>query len=261
MKSLLLSLLLLGSLKAQATPTACEINLSPSTVTKDQVGPFIKALMKHYDEDFKKNKIEPMPMFDWDNDSTDARVKFDGMYFHNIYLNGGMMRYHGMTIDTVALVVIHEIGHMLGEGPKSEDKARTAVEGEADYFSGQNFRKLAELGLLPDHSLDKTSALYLETKKYMQAQGITDSKTLELATRLGVAAQQLNKIQFNMIAEINQKSVETYDVSLLSPDTSVVEKTLTSYPSNQARLDTIIAGFLGRPRPLSWANPADFPTK
>lgn len=256
MKSLLLFFILASSLKAYSSPSKCKISLSPSTVTEEQVSSLIGKLMQHYADDFKKLKIDPMPMFDYENKGWDARVKFDGM-FHNIYLTGGMVQYHGMTIDTAVLVIVHELGHLLGKGPKLVPHS-TSVEGEADYMSGLIFRKMAELGLLPENSVDKNSELYTETKKYMAAQGIQDPNFLELATRLGIAAQQLNKIQFNMLAEISKKPESDYNVSLSTPDKTMVEKTLDFYPSDQSRLDSIIAGFLGKPRPRSWANPADF---
>ena len=60
---------------------------------------------------------------------------------HKVSIMGGNLTNEYMTLDSLALLVCHELGHFLGGAPKriyldpEEDQEWNTVEGQADYFS------------------------------------------------------------------------------------------------------------------------------
>ena len=63
-------------------------------------------------------------------------MQYSGNWTVTVY--GGLARHRAMTVDGLASVICHEIGHHLGGAPKKREvlwTGWTSVEGQADYYS------------------------------------------------------------------------------------------------------------------------------
>lgn len=214
----------------------------PSRWTETQARAFLASVVAPFEARLEAAGYVPMPMLVYDDPEIDCRVKFDGM-FHNVIVSRGFLKIPGMTADALALAIVHEVGHMLGAGPK-DGHMRLAVEGEADYFSGsEGAALLAGLGD-ETRGLRKT-AEYAEAVGWLKVRGFHGDGLRSRARALAAS------LRLRRAADGGRHDLER-------PDESVVAATLTDYPSGQARLDTMAAGIAGLPRPRSWANPEDF---
>lgn len=216
----------------------------PADWTEPQARAFLAAVVEPFRARLEAAGYEPMPMLTWDDEEQDCRVRFDGL-FHNVILSRGFLRTPGLTADALTLAVVHEIGHMLGSGPKDKHM-RLAVEGEADYFAGaEGGAVLAALG--SEANGLRRSAEYREAEGWLKSRGIRGAD-LRTKARALAATLRLRRV-FH---------ADSAPLDLDRPDESVAAATMTDYPSDQARLDTMAAGLAGSPRPRSWALPADF---
>lgn len=210
-----------------------------------------------YEGELAKSKIE-IQSSDYDEDDSYSMIlapdgDFQGTSYYRLRYSLGFITLPGMKPNLFAGAVAHEIGHALGH--RTSDNYRDlAVEGEADYWSAlQGFAKLAQKGLI-------------ELAEY-NGKGWAEQRALAMA--------RLHQLGFDCHAPENQQKVllmvYSYDLihttaralgskgpSLSGFDPIVVTSTSKNYPSVQSRLDTLINGVLGLPRPLSWALPADF---
>lgn len=126
--------------------------------------------------------------------------------------------------DQLDLVLCHELGHLLGEGPRKENSYTqsgdwAAGEGESDYFAGSCLGRLWGLGA-----------------------------SMERVTR---AAEGF----FGVLHASYGKFSGEEEPSALRRDTSVTAENLLGYPSLQCRLDSVLAGWQHAPRPSCWHKP------
>lgn len=135
----------------------------------------------------------------------------------HIIVYGGASALIGGTEDSFALLLCHETGHLYGGRPWGDDKNQLALEGQADFWSPECFKRI--VSKLEPRSGDRlTEAALVLTAFY------ADNRT------------------------IAHPRVDTHDES-------VVNETLKTHPEPQCRLDTILAGASGKSRPLCWFKP------
>ncbi|GEM_PF-1126758 len=177
-----------------------------------------------------------------------------GALFHEITITGGMLKLDGFDADSAALVLCHELGHGIGGAPFKDPSALdssdfpSSTEGQSDYYAARvclpkiwDQLPLTEKVELPVALKKCGSRFEIESKEYHHC--------------LRTFAAMRGFINLRLISKS-----DTQTISFESFDPTVVKEiNLDSrfYPTPQCRLDTLIAGALGQPRPECWY-PADF---
>ncbi len=139
----------------------------------------------------------------------------------HLVVYGGIARIPGSTVDSFALILCHEVGHLYGGEPFSDEHNRMAVEGQADYWAtSECWEKIIhELPLREGSVQDR-----------------------------GVAAAIVVTAFFASNRNLPAPRVDT-------PDTTIVERINRTHPLPQCRLDTYLAGLELNERPLCWWAP------
>jgi len=161
-------------------------------------------------------------------------IDAQGKTNYNIFFFGGLARMPEMTVEGAALVLCHELGHGIGGAP-TKLNSESSVEGQADYFATR---------ICLPKVLDKMPKTTL-----VPADPLNLCKT-EICKRIFVGIiSEMAVIQFN-----HPDQASRFD----KVDPTIVETINTNptfYPSNQCRLDTLVAGALEKPRPRCWWTP------
>lgn len=156
---------------------------------------------------------------------------------------GGVARFRSMTIDSLALVICHELGHHLGGAPKKSQILWTdwaSTEGQADYFATA---KCFPRYLDSFSTQNSASQITLDGKIREQCEAATqrqnspDSKNMDRCLRTAEAA-------FWTYESVRLLMKETTPVSFERKDSTVVSQTNEKHPAPQCRLDTAVAGLL-----------------
>ncbi len=154
---------------------------------------------------------------DWNQDWAQAFAR--RWETDQVIIYGGIARIPGGTIDSFALIVCHELGHLYGATPYSDEHNRISTEGQADYWAtSECWRKLA-----PELAVNNP---------------LTVEERAQRAALIVTAFYASNR-------NIPAPRIET-------PDLTVVEETLRTHPEPQCRLDTYMAGLWNQPRPRCW---------
>lgn len=160
---------------------------------------------------------------------------------HVISFWGGLYRHEKMTSKTWAFSVCHEIGHILGGTPRVnlEGLEWGSSEGQADYYAAGKCLKIYYAKMYEKLQIN------LPQEKWIKKEIIQTAK--EFSDFINFEANDENNFS-----------------SIFKKDLTKVELTIfDDYPSNQCRIDTIIAGALcknwpcltGRgKRPSCWYN-------
>jgi hypothetical protein len=160
-----------------------------------------------------------------------------------ITLTGNIPQNKHMNAYGYAIVACHEIGHIVGGPPyQSRSLSRwSSKEGQADYYATnvcmwhyvEHSDKPKDI-ISYDESMTLCSIFY----------GDDPDK-----------AENCKLIMSGIIAfkdYFNSTTSKKNPVSLSRFDNTVVEETLDKYPSNQCRLDTMVAGLFNLQRPRCW---------
>lgn len=158
----------------------------------------------------------------------------DGKHF--IWVFGGLINAEFMSVDGLALILCHELGHGFGGPPYKTSGSST--EGQSDYYGAgecltQFFkatprnlshieeshpaRDLCEGAINFDLCLRKLAAIDVQRQAFLTLEGVATA-------------------------------YDTYDPTI-ALSTSRED---TFYPSQQCRIDTYVAAALGRRRPRCW---------
>jgi hypothetical protein len=165
----------------------------------------------------------------WDSSRVDAHSsQVRDNWIIRVY--GGVARHPSMTLDGLALVVCHEIGHHLAGFPQVSSWA--ATEGNADYYATQTCLKKiwgdSFVGLRNDYS-EKAKERCQEPGKWGSA--------------FCARAMDASYAVASFLADLEKTSI-SWD----QPDPTEVSSTNLSYPPVQCRFDTLMAGiFCERP--------------
>ncbi len=216
-----------------------------SSVTKE-------SFQKHFYGVFFQNLLrmrqQPLPVIpaaDWEKPYFTAyTVENDNVITIGFW--GGMARIPGMNDEAVALITCHEVGHVIGGEPRFKLPLYKILssEGQADYYATavclkEYFAKdpdtLKTLGELHD---PRIRALC--------------EKTYEDPLQKAICLRSLRGAQ-GMLEVLLYMKPEEGPVSFDQMAQHKTGETLyDQYPTNQCRLDTLIAGALGAERPGCW---------
>ena len=129
-----------------------------------------------------------------------------------VVIYSGLITYQEVSDTMLKLILCHEIGHHLGGDPKASRTGWSASEGQADYFS-----------------------------------------TLKCAKELADINYENIKNEFEKLAQFYARIERSSNFpNLENMDSTQVERTFFGYPSPQCRLDTLIAGWENKSRPVCW---------
>ena len=198
-------------------------------------------------EDLYRPQVEALGAEKWEIDGDwyagdvgAFAMQYSGNWTVTVY--GGLARHHAMTVDGLASVICHEIGHHLGGAPKKQEvlwTGWTSVEGQADYYSAAKcFMRYVE-------NISKT---FEDQKRYTPSNFLR--KKCKAAVKIHPAKNFTEKycIRSAMAAfsaeEMVRLSLGEEPISFDTPDLAVVDKTYDLHPNSQCRLDTLLAGIL-----------------
>lgn len=237
LKGLLSSVLLLGSLSAQAKflpDNDLHLQDHPmfaENMTEEEFVAIIERVESYYapivESHGGKLKVEKR----WTDRTVNAyaqRVGDDWM----VSMFGGLARRSEVTPDGFMLVVCHELGHHLAGFPFSRSWA--ANEGQSDFFATQSCAKNIW------GSDTATNASFRDTVKETAKQKCDtiyfNTQDQDLCYRTAMAGESLAVL----LGALRRSQTPTFE----TPDSSVVEKTNNSHPQAQCRLDTFLNGAL-----------------
>lgn len=182
---------------------------------------------------------------------TDATVNASAQQIGNRYvlnMYGGLARHETITMDGMALVACHELGHHLGGAPKVSSWASN--EGQSDYYANMKCLKL----VFADEAsvfFTRMSAGDEVAEKGCEAM-YSEPKDRAVCVRAAMAGKS---VAYLFKALRNETVTPQYD----TPSPVVVTSMMGVHPPTQCRMDTYLAGSLcTQPvsAPLSPTNPA-----
>ena len=159
-------------------------------------------------------------LHDWDTDWAQAFAR--RWETDHLVVYGGIARIAHATTDSLALILCHEVGHLYGGVPYSDETNRLSLEGQADWWA------TAHCWERVIHQLPGRAG---------------NERERAVAAALTVTAF------FASNRSLPMPRAET-------PDTSVVSRTNQTHPAPQCRLDTYLAGLLKQERPRCWWAPS-----
>ena len=150
---------------------------------------------------------------------------------------GGLARHETITVDAMALVVCHEIGHHIGGAPRKVSPWSSpwaSNEGQADYFATLKCLRHVFLN-------DNNSAVVKKLKAPAPlvaacAKAWPNKDDNAICVRNGMAGASVA----GLFAALRNQPEAKFD----TPDANVVTKTNDAHPAHQCRLDTYFQGAL-----------------
>ncbi|UXR65897.1 hypothetical protein EZJ49_06505 [Bdellovibrio bacteriovorus] len=191
---------------------------------------------------FARNHPDIIFQGSWTNDTLNAQaLRFDQTRVVVVY--GGLARHPSMTLDSLTLMICHEVGHHKGGAPYFPDIlgniSWASGEGAADYYSVKGcFRQMAQQ--LPSRSLK------VSLKENILLGQTCEKQNNEICYRALVAGAITAQLQWLVLPKDYQAP------SLSRMEAVIAETTLLDYPSPQCRLDTFRASALSLERPACW---------
>lgn len=153
---------------------------------------------------------------DWNEDWAQAFAR--RWETDQVIVYGGIARINGSTVDSFALILCHELGHLYAGEPFSDAHNRMAVEGQADWWA----------------TIECWDKIVPELP--LRAGSVTER---------GFVASLIVASFFSENRNIPAPRIET-------PDQTVVDVINRTHPEPQCRLDTFVAGLLKESRPRCW---------
>ncbi len=173
----------------------------------------------------------------WHDETVNAYASRTGNRWA-IHMHGGIARHQYNSLDGLALVSCHELGHHLGGAPKSGgDSSATWItnEGQSDYFGTTKcFRLYAKaddnVALISDRTIPDVVKKNCETQ-------YRDQEEAAICMRGALAGLDLGKV----LADIDWPK---RDIAFETPSKKKVWWTRDTHPQAQCRLDTYFQGAL-----------------
>jgi hypothetical protein len=196
----------------------------------------LKLLYKIYAPVVKaKGEVDLLLKADWQDGTVNAYATRE-IETWTIHVPGGIARAPGMTKDSFALIVCHEIGHHLGGAPRTFlYEGWPSAEGQADYFATSKcLKRYYEELAHEEYSLENVPEKVVSDCNH--AHPIL--KDVKVCIRSSMAS-----IAFSNF--LNELPGAKWKISINTPDSRVVKGTNTNdYPRPQCRLDTLYQGGL-----------------
>lgn len=204
-----------------------------ATVTRSEADHLFSLFNKVYTEHITFNPpVYGTSLSNFDFDLVHASYVAYGNNHHVINIFGGVIDLPQMSIDGLATVICHEIGHGLGGAPY--DHEGSSVEGQCDYYA-------------TSICLQKIFETYESTYRPLTDQEASICHGDQMCLRVMAAIRDGSMQIFNHNLKVN--------LSILDVDDSVVQeinKDERYYPSPECRMMTMRNGVLGLPRPSCW---------
>ena len=174
----------------------------------------------------------------WEDATVNAYAQRNGTIYQ-IQMFGGLARHPAITVDAMALVACHEVGHHIGGAPKVANpwSKWASNEGQSDYFAGLQCLRLY---------YDQTDANDWMHKNAASVPAFVVQKCESLYTK---ADEQVDCLRTSMAGLsvgmlFQDLRGETVVPDFSTPDSKVVAKTDDRHPGTQCRLDTYFQGGL-----------------
>ena len=211
-----------------------------STVTEKSFNSIPKLIHAQHSEDFVRNKIKVNVNLFWDKPWFTAWAQKHSDKEFSINFWGGVTRIPGMNDNGLALFACHEVAHIIGGEPHSKIKNFhwASAEGQADYYATsiclkKYFNNKANLGRLSYPKVNQVLYKKCESK-------YSTTKDLLVCLNIMDAIEAQAKV-YDYIAITNL--VTPYKKMNFLEKSPAVDKTIyNSYPENQCRIETLIAG-------------------
>ncbi len=152
---------------------------------------------------------------------------------------GGVARHPEMTSDGFALLVCHEVGHLIGGAPlwtPEYPRVSMSIEGQADYWSARCFR---EVFYKDDHVVALMDVVVPETVKRECDLQWNKNHDSTLCQRISLAGLAMYKT----LLKITRPN-ENFVLDFATPDNSVSLSIFREHPNHQCRLDTVFQAAL-----------------
>lgn len=199
------------------------------TKTKERFEEIAHTITTPYRETITQLGAELMVDVDWKEDEVNAYATQIGKNWI-LYIYGGLYRHASVPEDTFALVVCHELGHLLGGAPFVPGSNMSA-EGQADFW--------ATSVCLKKYFKDSPKTIVMKegfTKSKCDSQYVDDPEAQNICYRTALAASSMGEL----ISGLSK----TATPDLNKKDLSQITSTKPRYPEAQCRVDTYIAGSL-----------------
>lgn len=171
-------------------------------------------------------------IFHWDSSGTGAfTLQREGGRVWDFYVYDGILRVPNITDDAVQLVICHELGHHIAGYPLKSGSSWSAAEGQADYFA--TFACAPKVWEADEEKNELFRDLVQPFFKSQCDESFSRQARRDICYRTAVAMEAMRYY------EGYSKGVLP---SLYDKDETLVEKTNTSHPNAQCRVDTQLAG-------------------
>ena len=171
----------------------------------------------------------------WNDGTVNAYANRAGKHWY-VNMFGGLARHTLMTNDGFAAVICHELGHHLGQQPKTKFffmSLWASNEGQSDYFATLKcLRKYFE-------SKDNNDWLSRNEPHSIALEKCTNIFDSEKEQAVCIRSTHAGINLANILNSLRDGSNE---IELSTPDTKVVRRTYNKHPKAQCRLDTYAAG-------------------
>ncbi|MFL5815202.1 MAG: ImmA/IrrE family metallo-endopeptidase [Bdellovibrionia bacterium] len=169
---------------------------------------------------------------------------------YSITIGADLVKKPGFTQDAYASILCHELGHLLGGAPRkdSSENSWSSTEGQADYYAASVcMKKMMSATPIVASDLEKLSRADRDLAHALCAGKYPDAPSRDICVRTIDAGVVLLRDIYEWIKYpgLPQPSLDQH-AKPLAPGEKI------NYPSLQCRLDTIVAGALGKPRPACW---------
>lgn len=186
-----------------------------------------------------------------DDESASASAHRDRLDEFVVRLAHGFMTHPHLNEESLRITVCHEIGHLFGgfphrpspmEWPGPFDEHGDMVlsaEAQSDYAGA--------LECMPLVLKDEDNAAYVSSHDVHPVVRAACGKAHPAPERAAICMRTA------MAGYAMLRFVYPFPISFDAPATEIAARTIKdTYPSRQCRLDTILEGALGRPRPNCW---------
>jgi hypothetical protein len=177
----------------------------------------------------------------WEDSTVNAGSSKIGLRWA-LYFFGGLARRPELTADAFALIVCHEMGHLVAGYPLYPFY-RMSVEGQSDYFATQSCAKMIWQHE-PEENAKFASFVPANLKTNCYANYFHQNDR-NICYRTVAATLAMAKLQAYLATQRMGIEVVT---SPDTPDLTEVDAIIEDYPPAQCRLDTSLAGaFCNKP--------------
>lgn len=233
--------------RADSSRYMIEVGTSTSsTVTKESFhknfnGVFFQNL-------FKMVELQSMPVIpaaDWEKPYFTAYT-VENEKVLTIGFWGGMARIPGMNDEAVALITCHEVGHVIGGEPRFKLPLYQILssEGQADYY--------ATSVCLKNYFASEPDTLKILNESHDPHMLDLCEKRYQSPLQRAICLRSLIGIEGMRNLLLYMKPEEGSASWDQKAEHQVPDTLYDQYPTNQCRLDTLIAGTLSEERPACW---------